>query len=130
MPRPSWRWSSTSTRSGWRRSGGAAGGPPGLLGALPPGGSRGPAARLADANGGLPFRRGRRRRIAVKVRIPKLSLVALIGASGSGKTTFARRHFLATEVITSDFCRALLADDENDQRVTDQAFELLHTIAG
>ena len=63
------------------------------------------------------------------IKIPKLSLVVLIGPSGSGKTTFARRHFLATEVLSSDACRALVADDENDQTATPQAFEILHQLA-
>ena len=57
-------------------------------------------------------------------------LVVLIGPSGSGKSTFARRHFLPTEVISSDFCRGLVADDENDQRATEDAFAVLHFIAG
>ncbi|HEX3510603.1 MAG TPA: AAA family ATPase [Solirubrobacteraceae bacterium] len=54
----------------------------------------------------------------------------LIGASGSGKTTFAAQHFLSTEVISSDRCRALVADDENDQAATTDAFDVLHFIAG
>jgi protein phosphatase len=62
--------------------------------------------------------------------VPELSLVVLIGVSGSGKSTFARAHFRPTEVISSDFCRGLIADDENDQAATPQAFELLHYIAG
>lgn len=49
--------------------------------------------------------------------------------SGSGKTTFARTHFKPTEILSSDACRALVSDDENDQRVTAQAFEVLHYIA-
>ncbi len=61
--------------------------------------------------------------------IPELSLVVLIGASGSGKSTFARKHFKPTEVLSSDFCRGLVADDENDQAVTSEAFEILHFIA-
>jgi polynucleotide kinase-phosphatase len=65
----------------------------------------------------------------MKLTIPELSLVVLIGVSSSGKTTFARRHFKPTEIISSDFCRAILADDENDQTVTAEAFELLHYIA-
>ncbi len=65
----------------------------------------------------------------MKITIPELALVVLIGASGSGKSTFARQHFLPTEVVSSDFCRALIADDENDLRVTPDAFELLHFIA-
>ena len=63
------------------------------------------------------------------VKIPKLSLVVLIGPSGSGKTTFARRHFLPSEVLSSDACRAMVSDDENDQAVTPHAFEVLHHIA-
>ncbi|MFE6466156.1 AAA family ATPase, partial [Bacillus subtilis] len=54
----------------------------------------------------------------------------LIGASGSGKSTFARRHFKPTEVISSDFCRGLVADDENDQSASRDAFDVLHYIAG
>jgi protein phosphatase len=64
-----------------------------------------------------------------KFTFPDLSLVVLIGASGSGKSTFARKHFLPTEVISSDYCRALVSDDENDLAATDDAFEVLHFIA-
>jgi protein phosphatase len=62
--------------------------------------------------------------------IPALSLVVLVGVSGSGKSTFGRAHFRPTEVISSDFCRGLVADDENDQSATAEAFELLHYIVG
>jgi protein phosphatase len=61
--------------------------------------------------------------------IPKLSLVVLIGSSGAGKSTFARKHFLPTEVVSSDACRAMLSDDENNLNVTAEAFDLVHTIA-
>ena len=54
----------------------------------------------------------------------------LIGVTGSGKSTFARAHFKPTEVISSDFCRGLVADDENDQSATPDAFEVLQFIAG
>jgi protein phosphatase len=64
------------------------------------------------------------------IRIPELSLVVLIGPSGSGKSTFAARHFKPTEVLSSDACRGLVGDDENDQTVTAEAFEVLHAIAG
>jgi len=64
------------------------------------------------------------------LRIPELCLVALIGTTGSGKSTFASRHFLPTEILSSDFCRGLVSDDENDQSVTNAAFEILHFIAG
>jgi protein phosphatase len=66
----------------------------------------------------------------MKISIPKLSLVVLVGASGSGKSTFARKHFLPSEVLSSDFCRALVSDDENDQAATTDAFDVLHYIAG
>ncbi|MEU1215928.1 polynucleotide kinase-phosphatase [Streptomyces sp. NPDC005791] len=62
--------------------------------------------------------------------VTDLSLVVLIGASGSGKSTFARKHFKPTEVLSSDFCRGLVADDENDQSASRDAFDVLHHIAG
>jgi protein phosphatase len=62
--------------------------------------------------------------------VTDLSLVVLVGATGSGKSTFARRHFKPTEVISSDFCRGLVSDDENDQGATKDAFDVLHYIAG
>jgi protein phosphatase len=66
----------------------------------------------------------------VSLSLPDLSLVVLVGASGSGKSTFARRHFKPTEILTSDFCRGLVSDDENDQSATADAFAVLHFIAG
>ncbi len=65
-----------------------------------------------------------------ELEVPELSLVVLIGVSGSGKSTFARERFKPTEVISSDFCRGLVADDENDQSASADAFELLHFIVG
>ncbi|MET8784830.1 polynucleotide kinase-phosphatase [Streptomyces sp. NPDC004589] len=62
--------------------------------------------------------------------VTDLSLVVLVGASGSGKSTFARRHFKPTEIISSDFCRGLVSDDENDQSATWDAFDVLHYITG
>ncbi|MGW1895525.1 polynucleotide kinase-phosphatase [Streptomyces sp. NPDC002004] len=62
--------------------------------------------------------------------VTDLSLVVLIGATGSGKSTFARKHFKPTEVISSDYCRGLVADDENDQSASRDAFDVLHYIAG
>ncbi|MFF3650550.1 polynucleotide kinase-phosphatase [Streptomyces sp. NPDC002181] len=62
--------------------------------------------------------------------VTDLSLVVLVGATGSGKSTFARKHFKPTEVISSDYCRGLVADDENDQSASRDAFDVLHYIAG
>lgn len=66
----------------------------------------------------------------MKLEIPNLSLVVLIGPSGSGKSTFARRHFKPTEVLSSDACRGLVSDDENDQSASTDAFDVLRYIAG
>lgn len=55
--------------------------------------------------------------------------MVLIGPSGCGKSSFARAQFKPTEVLSSDFCRALVSDDENDQAATKDAFEILHFIA-
>ncbi len=60
--------------------------------------------------------------------LPAFSLVLLIGASGAGKSAFAARHFLATEVVSSDACRAIVADDPDDQAASDDAFALLEFI--
>jgi protein phosphatase len=66
----------------------------------------------------------------MQITIPRLSLVVLIGPSGSGKSTFARTHFLPSEILSSDACRAMVGDDENDQAVTKDALDVLHFIAG
>jgi protein phosphatase len=63
------------------------------------------------------------------ITIPELSLVVLIGASGCGKSTFARKHFGPFETLSSDFCRGLVSNDANDQAATKDAFEVLHFLA-
>jgi protein phosphatase len=65
----------------------------------------------------------------LKLTIPELSFVVLVGVSGSGKSTFAKKHFKPTEILSSDYCRGLVSDDENSQAATKDAFELLHFIA-
>ncbi|MFI2473153.1 polynucleotide kinase-phosphatase [Nocardia xishanensis] len=65
-----------------------------------------------------------------ELSIPELSLVVLIGSTGSGKSTFARKHFPSTAIVSSDACRGIVSDDENDQSATPEAFALLHHIAG
>jgi protein phosphatase len=64
-----------------------------------------------------------------RIAVPDLSLVVLIGASGSGKSTFAAKHFLPTEIVSSDVCRGLVSDDQNDMAATAAAFDVLHLIA-
>ena len=61
--------------------------------------------------------------------IPQCGLVLLIGAAGSGKSTFARKHFKSTEIVSSDALRAAVSDDESDQSASGDAFELLRLIA-
>lgn len=65
----------------------------------------------------------------MNIDIPDFSLVVLIGSTGSGKSTFAAKHFLPTEVISSDYCRGLVADDETDQSISADAFDLVREIA-
>ena len=64
------------------------------------------------------------------IAVPELSLVVLVGISGSGKSTFARRHFAPTQVLSSDAFRGMVADDENDQSASADAFDALHYVAG
>ena len=65
----------------------------------------------------------------MRIEIPELAVVALVGVSGSGKSTFANKYFKPTEVLSSDYFRALVSDDENNQLVTAQAFDALYYIA-
>ena len=65
-----------------------------------------------------------------ELHIPQLCLVALIGVSGSGKSSFAARAFEPYEVLSSDYCRALVSGDENDQAASSDAFDVLYYIAG
>ena len=63
------------------------------------------------------------------IEIPEFCVVALVGVSSSGKSTFSKQHFKPTEVLSSDYFRALISDDENNQDVTQQAFETLYYVA-
>ena len=64
------------------------------------------------------------------LKIPERSLVVLIGAAGSGKSTFARKHFKPTEIVSSDALRGVVSDDEGDQGASGDAFQLLRMIVG
>ncbi|MDR1379250.1 MAG: polynucleotide kinase-phosphatase, partial [Synergistaceae bacterium] len=66
----------------------------------------------------------------MRIDIPNLSVVALVGASGSGKSTFASRFFKQTEILSSDFFRAMVSDDEANQKATKDAFDVLYYVAG
>jgi protein phosphatase len=60
------------------------------------------------------------------IEVDDPALIVLIGPAGSGKTTFATRHFAAAEILSSDAFRALLSGDEADQRRTRTVFAMLH----
>ncbi|MBM3450495.1 MAG: hypothetical protein FJX78_05875 [Armatimonadetes bacterium] len=60
--------------------------------------------------------------------VPGNALVVLLGPAGSGKSTFARRWFSETEVVSSDRCRAMIADSEMDISVSARAFALFNDI--
>lgn len=64
----------------------------------------------------------------LSIEVPDPCLVVLIGASGAGKSTFARAHFLPTEVVSSDACRAMVADHETVMDANEDAFALVHAI--
>ncbi len=66
----------------------------------------------------------------LELPLPELCLVALVGISSSGKSTFAQRAFEPYEVISSDYCRGLVSNDENDQAASADAFDVLHYIVG
>lgn len=63
------------------------------------------------------------------IEAPDPSVILIAGPSGAGKTTFARTHFRATEILSSDHFRALVCDDESNQCATADAFDCLYFVA-
>ena len=64
----------------------------------------------------------------MEINIPKTALVVLVGVSGSGKSSFAKKHFAKYEIVSSDSCRGIVSNNENDQTSSGDAFELFHFI--
>ena len=65
----------------------------------------------------------------MELRIPDFGLVVLIGAAGSGKTTFAARHFRPSETLSSDHYRSVVGDDDRGPETTKAAFDVIEAIA-
>jgi protein phosphatase len=63
------------------------------------------------------------------IELPSFCIAVMVGASGSGKSTFTKKHFLRTEILSSDYFRGLVSDDENDQSATRDAFDSLYFVA-
>ncbi|MCL6610655.1 MAG: AAA family ATPase [Peptococcaceae bacterium] len=62
------------------------------------------------------------------IQIPKTSLVVLCGPAGCGKSSFAGRHFIPTQVVSSDRCRAMVSDDEENMAASHRAFRVFRLI--
>jgi protein phosphatase len=82
-----------------------------------------PSGRLADAASVSPHSPA-----PLVLDLPADALVVLIGSAGTGKSTWAARHFEPYQVVSSDACRALVADDPADQGASHDAFRLFHQI--
>jgi protein phosphatase len=63
------------------------------------------------------------------LRLPSPSLVVMVGPAGSGKSTFCRRNFRKSQIISTDACRAMLTGDEANQRASGAAFALAYRLA-
>ncbi|MGH2498302.1 MAG: AAA family ATPase [Ktedonobacteraceae bacterium] len=66
--------------------------------------------------------------MTIKITVPNRTLLVLCGPAGSGKSTFAAQHFIPTSIVSSDYCRAMICDDENNQQVNRDTFDLFYYI--
>lgn len=70
------------------------------------------------------------------VTLPRRTLLVLCGPAGCGKSTFASQlvtrsaqlGLRPTSIVSSDYCRALVCDDETNQQVNALTFDLFHFI--
>jgi predicted kinase len=66
--------------------------------------------------------------MTIKITVPRRTLLVLCGPAGSGKSTFAAQRFTPTSIVSSDSCRAMICDDENNQQVNRDTFDLFYYI--
>ena len=66
--------------------------------------------------------------MTIKITVPRRTLLVLCGPAGSGKSTFAAQRFIHTNIVSSDDCRAMICDDEANQQVNRDTFDLFHYI--
>lgn len=62
------------------------------------------------------------------IDVPGPALVVLVGPAGSGKTTWARAHFAANEVVSADALRATVGSGEADLDASVDAFAVLDAV--
>jgi predicted kinase len=73
-------------------------------------------------------------RTGQRIILPQRALIVLCGPAGAGKSTFAHtfveqhKHqgYRTTSIVSSDYCRALLCDDETNQQVNRDTFDLFY----
>src|SRR5579859_7039354 len=66
--------------------------------------------------------------MASTITVPRRTLLVLCGPAGSGKSTFAALRFVPTSIVSSDQCRAMICDDENNQQINRDTFDLFYYI--
>ena len=70
------------------------------------------------------------------ITLPQRTLIVLCGPAGAGKSTFARKFVdlhraqgcKQTSIVSSDYCRAMICDDETNQQVNRDTFDLFYYI--
>ena len=66
--------------------------------------------------------------MSVDERLPDPALVVLVGASGSGKSTWARQRYRAAEIVSADDLRGVVGSGRHDLDASTEAFTLLDLI--
>jgi len=67
-------------------------------------------------------------RQTARMSIPDPALVVLVGASASGKSTWAAQHYRAEEVVSSDTLRGIVGSGPNDLDASSDAFAVLEMV--